>query len=154
MFLIRAIRAAPLCLLAGLLSGGANAAELPGPYRAEVERVVDGDTLAVRARIWLGQDVEVLVRLRGIDAPELRARCAAEREMAEAARAALARLVGEAGVTISMIEEDKYGGRVVADVARADGENLSALLRASGHARAYAGGPRKPWCGESASLRK
>jgi len=154
MFLVSPIRSASVLALAALAATCAEAAELPGPYRAEVERVVDGDTLAVRARIWLGQDVAVLVRLRGIDAPELRARCAAERELAEAAKAALSSLVGEGGVTISKVEEDKYGGRVVADVARADGKDLSALLLASGHARAYAGGGRVFWCGESASLGK
>ena len=32
---------------------------LAGPVPAEVVRVVDGDTLLVRAEIWLGQTVEV-----------------------------------------------------------------------------------------------
>jgi endonuclease YncB( thermonuclease family) len=48
---------------------------LEGPVTATVERVVDGDTLAVRAKIWIGHEIDVLVRLRGIDAPELRGDC-------------------------------------------------------------------------------
>ena len=35
------------------------------------------------------------VRLRGIDAPELKARCRAERDMAEAARDALTAILAE-----------------------------------------------------------
>ena len=44
---------------------------LPGPIPATIERVVDGDTIDVRARIWLGQEIVVRVRLAGLDAPEL-----------------------------------------------------------------------------------
>ncbi|WP_245615562.1 thermonuclease family protein [Afifella pfennigii] len=135
-----------------MLAPPSPAAELPGPYRAFVERVVDGDTLAVRATIWLGQEVRVLVRLRGVDAPELRAACARERAMAKASKAALAELLGEGAVTLSSIDADKYGGRVVADVARADGADLAALLLAAGHARPYGGGSRAPWCVARAKL--
>ncbi len=67
---------------------------LPGPIRARVTGVIDGDTLAVQARIWLGQDVDIHVRLTGIDAPELKSKCAAERDAAVKAREALATLVG------------------------------------------------------------
>ena len=70
---------------------GPGAAErLAGPYPAEVERIVDGDTLAVRVAIWLEQDLNVLVRIRGIDAPELRGRCDDETDRGrEAATVAL-----------------------------------------------------------------
>ena len=47
------------------------AEEFPGPVSAVVERVVDGDTLDVRADIWLGQSLNVRVRIAGVDAPEL-----------------------------------------------------------------------------------
>ena len=45
---------------------------LRGPIRADVIEVIDGDTLRVRARIWLGQQVEINVRLSDVDTPELR----------------------------------------------------------------------------------
>ncbi len=81
--------------------GAAGADPLPGPIPARVERVVDGDTLAVRARIWPGHEVAVLVRLDGVDAPQLRRpRCARERRRGEAARDALTPLVG-AEVTLN-----------------------------------------------------
>ena len=44
---------------------------LPGPIAADVIKVIDGDTLPVRARIWLGQEVEINVRLADVDTPEL-----------------------------------------------------------------------------------
>ncbi len=55
---------------------------LPGPVPGRVIAVIDADTLAVAARIWLGQDVEVRVRLAGVDAPELRGACPHERVLA------------------------------------------------------------------------
>jgi len=61
------------------LGAGAPAAErLPGPVLARVMTILDGDTLEVQARIWLGQAVTTRVRLDGIDAPELIGKCGAE----------------------------------------------------------------------------
>jgi endonuclease YncB( thermonuclease family) len=111
-----------------------------------VERIVDGDTLAVRVRVWLGQEVAVLLRLAGIDAPELRGGCDAERAAALAARDALAALVTGGEIVLTAIEGDKYFGRVVAVAVTPAGADLAALLLASGHARAYDGGTRQGWC--------
>ncbi len=127
---------------------GANAAgnEVPGPVEAAVLRVLDGDTLEVRARIWLGQEVQVLVRLAGIDAPELKGDCPGEMELAIAARRELARAVTGGPVSLSHIRYDKYGGRVVARVATAGGKDAGEALVAAGLARVYAYGPRRSWC--------
>ena len=82
------------------------------------------------------------VRLRGIDAPELKAACPEELQLAEAAGAALRELLGEGEVTIYNIGPDKYNGRVVADVATRRTDNVSAALLAAGHVRSYRGGHR------------
>lgn len=125
----------------------AHAAErLGGPVEAEVVRVIDGDSLVVRARIWLGQTVETHVRLAGVDTPELRGKCAEEREKAEAARAALIAFLGEGKVALSEIEADKFGGRVRARLASAGHDDIAAAMIAGGHARAYDGGARAGWC--------
>jgi endonuclease YncB( thermonuclease family) len=123
---------------------------LPGPIGAQVLRVIDGDTLEVSAHIWLGQDVATRVRLAGIDAPELQGGCRHEREMAARARAhVLARLAPAAGsparVSLYDINLDKYGGRVLARVLTADGEDLGLSLLAAGLARPYAGRGRRSW---------
>ena len=86
------------------------------------------------------------VRLRGIDAPELKASCPQELQMAEAARDALRVLLGEGEVAIFNIGPDKYSGRVVADVATRKTANVSSALLAAGHARSYSGGHRVGWC--------
>ena len=144
---------AGLALVAVLLAHVTRAGEtLPGPVRAKVLQVIDGDTIAVQARIWLGQDVDIHVRLTGIDAPELKSRCAAERRAAEDARDALARMVAPNGVPggeviLSEIRYDKYGGRVLARVASLDGIDLAGALVARQLARPYDGKARQGWCG-------
>ena len=121
------------------------AEEFPGPVSAVVERVVDGDTLDVRADIWLGQSLNVRVRIAGVDAPELRARCEEERRRALAARDYLVRRLGGAEVRLSSVVYDKYGGRVRAAVTDADGDVAAALI-AKGLARPYHGERRQTWC--------
>jgi micrococcal nuclease len=51
--------------------------------------VLDGDTFLADAELWPRQHLRIHVPLRGIDTPEKKAWCAAEREKVGAARAAL-----------------------------------------------------------------
>ncbi len=129
-------------------SAPAVAAEtLPGPIPATLVRVIDGDTVEVRARVWLGQDVTVSVRLIGIDAPELRGKCEAERVQAEAAAAYLQTLEGTQ-ISLTNITNDKFGGRVQANIHHSETGALGASLMNAGFARPYDGGPRGSWCSE------
>ncbi|MBM3557656.1 MAG: nuclease [Alphaproteobacteria bacterium] len=121
---------------------------VPGPVAAAVLRVIDGDTLEIRARIWLGQDVTVMVRLSGVDAPELRGKCPEERAKALAARALIDNLIGGGRVILRNVIEDKYGGRVLAKVETAEGKDLGEALLAAGLAHAYAGKKREGWCAD------
>jgi endonuclease YncB( thermonuclease family) len=91
--------------------------DLQTVYPAEVVRIIDGDTFLARVQMWPGVSVDTKVRLRGVDAPELHARCADEYAKAQAARAALETMLAAGGVTISRVGIDKYGGRVDASVA-------------------------------------
>ena len=70
-------------------------------HPADVVRVIDGDTFVARVHIWPGMDITTRVRLRGIDAPEMHARCDDERVKALAARDALEKLLAEGSVGIS-----------------------------------------------------
>jgi endonuclease YncB( thermonuclease family) len=92
-----------------------------------------------------GRDLVARVRLRGIDAPEMKASCREELDKAEAATEALRGLLREGGVTISNLGTEKYG-RVLADVATKRTANVSAALLAGGYARSYNGGHRDGWC--------
>ncbi len=125
------------------LRGGHAGPSLP----TQVLRVIDGDTFEARVRIWPGMDVTTKVRLRGIDAPELRARCENERMKAVAARDALADILSEGAVGVAGVAQDKYGGRVDAAVSTAATADVSAALLARGLARRYSGGRRQSWCG-------
>ncbi|MCK1475930.1 thermonuclease family protein [Bradyrhizobium sp. 197] len=111
----------------------------------DVVRTIDGDTFLARVRQRDGRDLVVRVRLRGIDAPEMKASCQEELDKAEAAARALRDLLGQGGVTITNLGPDKYG-RVLADVATRRTANVSAVLLAGGYARSYNGGHRDGWC--------
>lgn len=111
----------------------------------DVIRTIDGDTFLARIRQRDGRDLVVRVRLRGIDAPELKASCQEELDKAEAAARTLRDLLGQGGVTITNLGPDKYG-RVLADVATRRTANVSAALLAGGFARSYNGGHRDGWC--------
>jgi endonuclease YncB( thermonuclease family) len=102
----------------------------------------DGDTFQARVRVWPGLEVDTKVRLRGIDAPELHARCTDEHVKAQAARAALETILAAGGVTVSRVGIDKCGGRVDAFVATRDTADVSAALLSGGWARSYDGGRR------------
>lgn len=114
-------------------------------HPVDVIRTIDGDTFEGRVHLPPDLNLTTRVRLRGIDAPELKASCPQELQMAEAATDALRALLGEGDVRIFNIGPDKYGGRVVADVATRRG-NVSTAMVAAGHARSYGGGHRSGWC--------
>jgi len=117
-----------LVLAAGLAAGPAaaqidvtrRATIFPGPYEAEVVRVVDGDTLEVNVALWPGLRAEYAVRVRGIDAPELhRPACRAEAELALQARDQAERLYPPGTVVqLREVSYDAFAGRVVAEVRR------------------------------------
>ena len=127
----RGLEAAPAAPIERASSLGPQAGALRDGHPAEVVRVLDGDTFEARVKIWPRMEVTTRVRLRGIDAPEMHARCDDERVKALAARDALVRILAEGTVGISRIGQDKYGGRVDADVSTAR----------------YSGGRRESWCG-------
>jgi endonuclease YncB( thermonuclease family) len=144
-------------LLAAPALAAPGAAPPPARYtfaRAELRGCADGDTCTFDLHethpvfgtvTWRGHTV----RFFGVDAPELHpARCEAERELGERAKArVVALLTGAATVSIEIVgrRRDKYGrllGRVLAD-----GRDVGALLIAEGLGRPYSGrGTRRPWC--------
>lgn len=123
-----------MILLAGATVVAAWLHWQPGPL--QMCRAVDGDTIRCG---------EQRVRLVGLDAPELRARCEEERELALAATARLESLL-EGGVTLTETGEDRFG-RTLATVRTRQGEDVADVLIRERLARAYHGrGPREGWC--------
>jgi len=118
-----------------------------GAYEAALVDVIDGDTVRLRIRIWIDQDITTNVRVRGIDAAELRASCVSEKKKALAARTYLEKLLRTAPVLyVRNIAQDKYGGRVVADLLTSDRQNIAQLMLDRDYARHYDGGKRQGWC--------
>jgi micrococcal nuclease len=121
--------------------------EITGPVSAEIIRVIDGDTILVAARPWPQQTMEVYVRLRGIDAPELKSSCAATRDAGQQARAALTDLIRDHhDIRLMQISGDKYFGRVVADISFSDGRNPAQEMLSAGYVTRYEGGHKKENC--------
>lgn len=88
--------------------------------------------------------MEVYVRIRGIDAPELKSKCEASRVAGLDAQHALEVLAAQSHqIQLVRISGDKYFGRIVADVILSDGRSAAANLLLAGLVRTYDGG-RKP----------
>ena len=123
------------------MSGVANAVP------AVVDYIFDGDTFS--AGVKLDADVEITVRVRliNVDTPEMNGKCVAEKVMAQSARDLLATLIPRGTVVeLKNIKDDKYLGRINANVILPDGRDVGRVMIDSGLARPYSGGKRAPWC--------
>lgn len=129
-------------------------------YEAKLVRVLDGDSVDVivtaRATTRLpGRDLELstssleTVRLAGVNAPESKGKCEAERKLAQEARLYVeGRLRGETFEIVTRGDEREKFGRVLADI-EVGGLSLSRELIRRGFADPYHGEKRDPdrWCG-------
>ena len=138
-----------LIVLAGLVgAGSALGADTFGDLTDVVlVRVYDGDTFFVdipALHPLIGD--EVGIRVRGVDTPEIRARCDGERELAHAARRlAEETLAGAGSIALVTVERGRYF-RIVATVL-VDGVDLAEILIAAEVGVPYDGeGPRHSWC--------
>ena len=99
---------------------------LPSVIFALVLSIYDGDTFTVRAAIWPRHTVEIAIRIAGIDAPELHGKCPREKKLAIKAKAALTRILPiNTMVELRSLEEDKYGGRIVASLRTITGLDVA-----------------------------
>jgi endonuclease YncB( thermonuclease family) len=137
----------------GICLGSISAVAMANPYDWKVTRVIDGDTVAFKADFMPAPlKPELSIRVLGVDTPEKghRASCPQEAAAAEKASQFTKDTLNNAyknklPVLIEIQKHDKYGGRVLGDVI-VNGERLSALLIANGHARAYHGEKKTSWC--------
>ncbi len=140
----RGLPTAVALILALAPAPAVGAEPIPGPVNARVVSVYDGDTLTVDAAPWPGLTARTSVRVAGVDTPEIRGKCQAEKDQAIRARDFVRATVG-ATVQLTKIRHGKYAGRVVADVW-VNGRKLSDLLIAENLGRPYHGGRREGWC--------
>ena len=133
-------------VLTPLMPVGALAKEvLQGPFSFEVLEVIDGDTFRARVTIWLGQKVDVKVRLKGVDTPEMNGKCDAEKELARAAKKFAANWLATHPAQLIRVHYGTYAGRVLATTMDATGATLSAALLSEKLAKPYRGRKAK-WC--------
>ena len=131
----------------GLSVSCAGTAASQTTVTALVTDAYDGDTISVEAAVWPDLDWTGSVRVRGVDTPEIRGQCEQEERLAILARDYVRDLLTDESVVLTEIENDRYGGRVIAHVELESGESLADLLIAGGYGRAYDGGARQSWCG-------
>ena len=123
------------------------------PYNLSITRVIDGDTVEFNAPFMPDPLPKKLsIRVLGVDTPEKghRALCPQEAAAAEKASQFTKDTLNKAyksnqQVLIELKEHDKYGGRVLGGVI-INGQRLSAMLIANGHARPYFGEKKSSWC--------
>lgn len=108
--------------------------------------VYDADTFRVDLEDWpaiVGKNMPI--RVKGVDAPEIRGKCPSEKQQARSAKAFTQQLLATADtIELRNIERGKYF-RLLADVY-IDGENLALSLIHAQLARTYDGGTRLGWC--------
>ncbi|SRR5215204_1195853 len=112
-----------------------------------VMSVTDGDTFRGRVQLWHGQTLETAIRIVGIDTPEIRGKCAREKQLALKAQEALTILLKGHTVFLSHIKPDKFGGRYLATVQTSEGMNIGQELIKQDFAVSYNGqGAKHNWC--------
>ena len=107
----------------------------------------DGDTIHVTVPGLPAELSKMSIRLDGVDTPEIRGKCEAERQKAKAARAITRRwlLAHMTDIRVCNPKWGKYAGRIVARIKSGNEDLTQALLKA-GLGRVYHGGKRQGWC--------
>lgn len=107
--------------------------------RAVVQRVIDGDTVALDVDLGFWTHEYMLCRLLGLNARELHDPGGKE------ARDHLAGMLPVGSkVVVASIKPDKYAGRFDGVIYDADNADVNALMVASGYAAAWDGSGSKP----------
>ena len=113
---------------------------------SKVISVYDGDTIRVNIDSYpdiIGENIRV--RLKGIDAPEIKGKCQKEIDLAIMARDYLRNAINQSShIELKNIERGKYF-RIVGELY-IDGENISKGLLKEKLAYIYHGGKKRSWC--------
>ncbi|MEI8632852.1 thermonuclease family protein [Vibrio sp. PP-XX7] len=137
-----------VALLAVLVSGHTSASQknYGTAIIHTVESIYDADTFRVNIKGWpaiVGENIPI--RVNGVDAPEIKGKCAKEKDQARLAKIFTIKALRSAKtIELRKMRRGKYF-RILADVY-VDGKNLSSLLINAGLARPYHGGKRGGWC--------
>ena len=116
---------------------------VPPITSGKVVKVYDGDTFTLASKLpnTDGPVYRFSVRLNGIDAPEIKGKTTAEKELAKKSRHALSTLIMNKIVTLKNISIEKYG-RILADVYVGN-MLLNEYMLDNNYAVKYDGGTKK-----------
>ena len=115
-------------------------------YKAEVLRVIDGDTIDVSLDIGFEISLKKRLRLEGINTPESRTRNLSEKALGLKAKEFTQKFCARESVIVHTVKTGKFG-RLLALVYVGD-KCLNEELIKAGLAREYFGGKRKGWFDE------
>ena len=116
-----------------------------GPYKLVNPTVVDGDTFKGMFQVFEGVWIHKSIRVRNVDTPEIKSRLICERASAAKATNFMGNMLANTSIEVKNLDEDKYSGRVDADVS-VNGKDLATAIVQSGNGRYYDGKKREPWC--------
>lgn len=131
-------------------------------YEAEIlwYRVIDGDTVECFLDLGFEHYTLVKVRIKGIDAPELKSKNPLEREAAGMVKILMERFLEHSwNITTDQAKWDTHlvsysidkdnRDRIIGDIMQTTGDYISTDLLASRVVRSYSGeGKRSPWSDE------
>jgi len=115
---------------------------------AVVKYIIDGDTFVGDVLLKGKASVNsVKIRLRNVDTPEIHGSCASEIQRAKYAKQRLGELIPIGStVEIKNVKNDKYAGRIDANVFDSNGRDVGLILVKEKIGRSYSGGKRLSWC--------
>ena len=110
-----------------------------------VASVYDGDTFKINLNCSFAVYCEkVPVRVRGVDCPEIKAKTAREKSLAQEAKAFTKNFLSQSPITLTDCGRDKYF-RLLCGVTNAAGKDLAEELIRRGLGYAYDGGKKQSW---------
>jgi micrococcal nuclease len=114
---------------------------------AKCVHVYDGDTIHVVFKMPNSNDCyKWVIRMMGIDTPEMKTKNTYEKQLAIKARDFLRDLILDKIIVVDCLDFDKYG-RLLGDLYVEGNEmTISNQLIEKGYAKAYDGGTKTKWC--------
>lgn len=104
-------------------------------FKAQVIRVIDGDTIGLRVELLPDIIIKFKARLRGVDTSEIHAKCRSERIRAKQQKAFTEAALAGNFIWVTNLKFGKYAGRRITTVLIEKGEylvDLSKLLKENG----------------------
>ena len=110
-----------------------------------VLRVIDGDSILIS---FIRDNVpqKLILRVYGIDSPELHSKNETERAKAIECKLVMERMIGENRfIQLKHVKLDKFGGRIVADASCGSISSIAAYMIENSCSREYFGTKKASW---------